>query len=106
MDHEHSAEGGMMSRTAPVVIATLVGFLMIVAYFSPPLLPLRQVAEDWYAIVATIAMLLGGINLCIHHLKKVSDRDTGWGFSAVTLAAFATTIVAGLLKIGVVPESI
>jgi hypothetical protein len=89
-----------------VVIATLVGFLMIVAYFSPPLLPWRQAAEDWYAIVATIAMFLGAINLCTHHLKKVSDREAGWGFSAVTLLAFGTTIVVGLLKIGVVPESI
>ena len=95
-----------MTKTAPVVIAALVGFLMIIAYFSPTLLPIRQAAEEWYTIVATIAMLLGAVNLCTHHLKKISDAEAGWGFSAVTLAAFGVTVVIGLLKIGVVPESV
>ena len=94
-----------MSKTVPVLIASLVGCLMIVAYFSPPLLPARQIAEEWFTIVATIAMLLGGANLCLHHLKKISDREAGWGFSAVTLLAFVITIAVGVLKIGVVPES-
>jgi hypothetical protein len=79
----------MMSKTVPVVIAALVGFLMIFAYFVPPLLSWRQTAEEWFTIVATIAMLLGGAN---HS-------------SAVTLAAFAITVGVGLLKVGVVPES-
>lgn len=95
-----------MSKTAPVIIAGAVGILMIVAYFSPPLLPWRQTAEEWYTIVATIAMLLGAVNLCVHHLKKISDQEAGWGFSAVTLGAFALTVTVGLLKIGVVPESV
>jgi hypothetical protein len=50
-------------------------------------------------------MLLGGINLCVHHLTKISNQEAGWGFSAVTLTAFFVTVVVGLLKIGVVPES-
>ena len=94
-----------MSKTVPVLIASIVGCLMIVAYFSPPLLPARQIAEEWFTIVATIAMLLGGANLCLHHLKKISDQEVGWGFSAVTLLSFFITIAIGILKIGVVPES-
>ncbi len=94
-----------MSKTVPMILASLVGFLMIIAYFSPPLLPWRQIAEDWYTIVAAIAMVYGGVNLCIHHLKRISDREAGWGFSAVTLGAFGVTVVAGLLKLGVAPES-
>jgi hypothetical protein len=95
-----------MTKTIPVVIACLVGWLMIVAFFSPTLLPLRQIAEEWFTIVATIAMFLGGVNLCVHHLKKISDREAGWGFSAVTLATFGITVIVGLLKVGVVPESV
>ena len=95
-----------MSKNIPVMIASVTGFLMIVAFFSPVLLPWRQMAEEWYAIVAAIAMVYGGANLCIHHLKKISDREAGWGFSAVTVAAFGITVVAGLLKLGVVPESV
>lgn len=95
-----------MSKTVPVAIASLVGFLMIVAFFSPFLLPWRQSAEDWYSIIAAFAMVYGGVNLCIHHLKKISDREAGWGFSAVTVLAFMMTVIAGLLKLGVVPESV
>lgn len=95
-----------MSKTAPVVIAGLVGFLMIVAYFSPPLMPWRNITQEWYTIVAAIAVFLGGVNLCIHHLKKVSDREAGWGFSAVTLVSLAVTVAVGLLKVGVVPDTI
>ena len=95
-----------MSKSVPVAIASVVGILMIVAYFSPVLLPWRQTAEDWYSIIAAIAMMYGGINLCIHHLKKISDREAGWGYSAVTVLAFAITVTVGLLKLGVVPESV
>lgn len=94
-----------MSRTAPVIIAGAVGLLMIVAYFSPQLLPWRQTAEEWYTIIATIAMFLGAVNLCVHHLKKISDQEAGWGYSAVTLGTFAVTVIVGLLKVGVVPET-
>ena len=94
-----------MSKTVPVIIASLVGFLMIFAFFSPQLLWLRQTAEDWFAIITTIAMIYGGLTLCFHHLKKISDSEAGWGFSAVTLLAFGVTVIVGMLKIGVVPET-
>jgi len=90
----------------PILIASLVGFLMVFAYFVPPLLSWRQTAEEWFTIVATIAMLLGGANLCVHHLQRISDREAGWGYSAVTLIAFTGTVAVGLLKVGVVPESV
>ena len=95
-----------MLKTIPVIIASLVGFLMIFAFFSPQLLWLRQLAEDWFAIITTIAIIYGGLTLCFHHLKKISDREAGWGYSAVTLIAFTATVLVGFLKIGVVPESV
>lgn len=94
-----------MQRTVPVMIAATVGALMAVAFFSPPLLWLREKAEEWFTILAAIAMLLGGTNLCAHHLRKISDREAGWGFSAVTLLTFFITVGVGVLKVGVVPES-
>lgn len=94
-----------MLKSIPVLIASFVGFLMILAYFSPRLLWLRQTAEDWFAIITTIAMIYGGITLCFHHLKKISDAEAGWGYSGVTLLAFTVTVMVGLFKVGVVPES-
>ena len=95
-----------MSRTIPILIASVVGFLMIFAFFFPNLLWLRQMAEDWFAIITTIAIIYGGVTLCIHHLKRMSDREAGWGYSAITLVAFGVTVVTGFLKIGVVSESV
>ena len=95
-----------MSKTIPVLIASMVGFLMIFAFFSPQLLWLRQTAEDWFAIITTIAIIYGGLTLCFHHLKKISDGAAGWGYSAVTLIAFGITVTIGFLKVGVVPESV
>ena len=94
-----------MQKTVPVVIAGSVGALIAVAFFSPPLLWMREKAEEWFTILAAIAMLLGGTNLCVHHLRKISDRAAGWGFSAVTLLTFFITVSVGVLKVGVVPES-
>lgn len=91
----------MMKQTIPAVIAGVVGTVMIIAFFVPPAQKWQQTAEIWFTILAAIAFLIGGANLCLHHLKKVAHQHAGWGFSAVTLIAFVATVIVGLLKIGV-----
>src|SRR4029078_11635425 len=39
------------------------------------------------------------------HLKTISDRTRGWGYSVVVLTAFLGTLVVGLLKVGVSPSA-
>jgi hypothetical protein len=95
----------MMTRTIPVLIASLVGILLVVAFFVPALLPARQIAEEWFTIVAAIAIIFGGISIVIHHLKKINDREAGWGFSGVLLVAMLTTISLGIFKVGIIPDS-
>lgn len=90
-----------MKRTIPAVIAGVSGTVMIIAFFVPPAQKWQQTAEVWFTILAAIAFLIGGTNLCLHHLKKVAYQQAGWGFSAVTLIAFFVTVFVGLLKIGV-----
>ncbi|HET6423436.1 MAG TPA: hypothetical protein VFG20_07115 [Planctomycetaceae bacterium] len=90
-----------MRRTIPAVIAGVSGTVMILAFFIPPAQKWQQTAEIWFTILAAIAFLIGGTNLCLHHLKKVAHQQAGWGFSAVTLIAFFVTVIVGLLKIGV-----
>jgi hypothetical protein len=48
-----------------------------------------------------VAFVLGGANLFMQHLQKISARKAGWGYSGVTLAAFVITIAVGLMKVGV-----
>ena len=49
--------------------------------------------------------MLGGGNLLKVHLKKVSDRVSGWGYSVVVLVSFVGTLLVGFGKFGVSPSS-
>lgn len=90
-----------MKQLVPLVIASLFGLLMIVGYFSPPLAMLQEKSQDWFLIVSAIALFVGGANLVLYHLKKVSDREAGWGYSIITMAIFFVTVIVGTLKIGI-----
>jgi hypothetical protein len=90
-----------MKSTIPWLIAAVVGSVMIVAYFIPYAQDWQDTAGVWFEILAALAFILGGANLFAHHLKKMSARQAGWGFSAVTLIAFVGTFVIGMFKIGV-----
>lgn len=92
-----------MKRTVPLMIAAVVGFVMIAAHFIPYADTWAQNAMIWFDILSAVAFILGGGNLLAMHLRKISDRKAGWGFSAVTLVAFLVTLGVGLGKVGVHP---
>lgn len=93
-----------MKRTVPLIITALGGFVLIVAFFIPATEGWGEVAAIWFDILASIAFILGGGNLLKVHLKKISDRQAGWGYSGVTIAAFLITLGVGLLKVGSHPS--
>ncbi|MBD3673970.1 MAG: hypothetical protein HUJ26_10645 [Planctomycetaceae bacterium] len=93
-----------MKRLVPIVIASIVGFVLILAKFIPPIQSWEENVVLWFDILAVFAFVLGGGNLILNHLKKISDRQAGWGFSVITLVAFLGTLTVGLLKIGVPPN--
>ncbi|REJ96375.1 MAG: hypothetical protein DWQ34_00680 [Planctomycetota bacterium] len=93
-----------MKRTVPLIIAGTVGFVLIVSYFIPYTESWGEDAMTWFNILAAIAFVLGAGNLVKMHLKKISDQQAGWGYSAITLAAFFFTLIVGMLKIGVTPS--
>ncbi|MFN0053705.1 MAG: hypothetical protein ACKV0T_16110 [Planctomycetales bacterium] len=90
-----------MKSTIPWLIAAATGFIMITAYFIPAAQSWQAEVSKWFDILAAFAFVLGGANLFSYHLGKISARRAGWGYSAVTLAAFVVTLAAGILKIGV-----
>ncbi len=93
----------MMKRVIPLIIAAVAGYIMVIAFFVPPLTEGRETAEEWFNILAAIALILGGASILSVHLRRVSDRRAGWGFSLVTLVSFLITLFVGLFKIGVPP---
>lgn len=90
-----------MKQFIPLAIASTFGVLMIAGYFVPKVAFLQEKSAEWFLIVSAIAFFVGGANLVIYHLRKISDHDAGWGYSIITLAMFAITVVVGTLKIGI-----
>lgn len=92
-----------MKRTFPLIVTAVCGFVLIVSVFIPFTEGWGEVTAIWFDILAAIAFILGGGNLLKVHLKKISDRQKGWGYSAVTLIAFLAMLFFGLFKVGSPP---
>ncbi len=93
-----------MKRLVPLWLTATAGIVMIVSYFIPLTQGWGEDVSIWFDILAGIAFILGGGNLLKIHLKKVSDKGAGWGYSVILLLCFMTTLFVGLGKIGVHPS--
>ncbi len=94
-----------MKRTIPLLITAIGGLTLVVAVFIPAFQQAGEEAAIWFDILASIAFVLGGANLARLQLQKISDRQAGWGYAAITLASFVVTLVLGLWKVGCPPEA-
>jgi hypothetical protein len=93
-----------MTQFIPLLISAAGGFVLIVAYFIPYTQNWSEKATIWFDILAAIAFIIGGGNLLKVHLKAVSDRVRGWGYSVIVLGSFLGTLAVGLFKTGVRPS--
>src|SRR5580765_6540416 len=93
-----------MKRLIPLLITALGGFVLVVAYFIPYGQSWGEKAAVWFDVLAAIAFILGGGNLLKVHLKNVSDRVRGWGYSVIVVVSFLLTLLVGLGKIAVRPS--
>jgi hypothetical protein len=94
-----------MKRSVPLLITSVGGFVLIAAYFIPYTQSWGERVAIWFDILAAIAFVLGGANLLKIHLKKISDRVAGWGYSGIVVVSFLGTLLVGLGKIGVPPSA-
>jgi len=92
-----------MKRTLPLLITALSGFVLIAAFFVPFAQSWGEQAAIWFDILASIAFVLGGGNLITQHLKKISDGQKGWGYSAIIATSFLVTLFFGMIKWGSQP---
>jgi hypothetical protein len=94
-----------VKRRIPLIITSITGFVLIVAYFIPVTEGWGEKAAVWFDILQATAFILGGANLLRVQLKKISDRGPGWGYAGVVIISFMTTLIIGLGKIGVPPSA-
>jgi hypothetical protein len=93
-----------MKRLVPLWLTAGAGIVIIFAYFIPYTQGWGEDVSIWFDILAAIAFILGGGNILKIHLRKVSDKNQGWGYSVILLACFLFTLFVGILKIGVHPQ--
>ncbi|MEM7230411.1 MAG: hypothetical protein AAF432_16520 [Planctomycetota bacterium] len=93
-----------MKRTFPLLIASIAGIILVVAYFIPATQRWSETVNIWFTILQAFAFVLGGGSLVKIHLKKISDQNAGWGYSVVLLVAFFATLAVGIGKFGVAPN--
>lgn len=90
-----------MKRTVPVLITFLIGLTLAIAYFTPFVGDLGEMALIHFDILAAIAFILGGGNLLRSHGEKIFKRRAGWGYSLIAVVTFVLTLGVGLAKVGV-----
>ncbi len=78
---------------ANAVIAIASGLLVLLGYFLPNIFGgLRDQMLLWAIFLAAFALLVGVLNLAGTHLKKVTTRQRGAGYSIVLLISMLLTL--------------
>ncbi len=88
-----------MKRKIPVLITFVVGSVLILSVFFPPIETWGEDFSIFFDIIAVFAFFLGGGNLLRIHTKKAIKRQKDWGFSIVTVLGFIIMLIAGLFKV-------
>lgn len=89
-----------MRKQVPLTITFIVGTVLILSVFFPPIETLGEDFSLFFDIIAVFAFFLGGGNLIRVHSDKIFRKKSDWGFSIVTVAGFLLMLIAGLFKIG------
>ncbi|MBD3235894.1 MAG: hypothetical protein GF330_04260 [Candidatus Eisenbacteria bacterium] len=88
-----------MKKTGPVILGFLVGILMLVQYFTPNAWIEARYNNvlDWKQVVFGMTLILGVVSLFLYHWRKISRRQSGWGYSVVTIGGLLFMIFAALI---------
>lgn len=92
----------MISRIAPVVVATTAGLLVLADFFIDAAVvdALGLYLIRTASVVTAFALILGLTNVATVHFRKIVNQDKRWGYSVVLLGALAFTLTAGFLTGG------
>lgn len=89
-----------MRKEIPLLITLLAGLIYVIAnFFSVPIATsAKNTLDSWFLISTAFAVLLGITNLTLLHLRNISARRTGWGYSVVLLTAMYFMTIYGTFK--------
>ena len=87
-----------MKRTIPMSIAIAIGSLMLIDFFfdESHINALGAFFVDSVVIIVAFALLLGLLNVCIVHLRRIGSRQEGWPYSIILVAIALVVVVGGV----------
>ena len=89
-----------MARRIPIIVCFVFGLFMLVQFFVPHGLSgaAYETVLDWMQIVFVFTLLVGAVSYARLNAKKVSRKESGWGYNAIGLAGLAVMVILGLWK--------
>lgn len=88
-----------MKRTVPLLVSFIIGMLMIGEFFIPHWRYHQVTAEiqSWGALIASVAFLLGLVNLLEVNIPIIRDRGPDWGYKLLMVGSLLLTLVFAAL---------
>jgi hypothetical protein len=93
----------LWKRQIPILIVAVIGSLTLFGWFvdEPNIKSfVDDDATQWYDILASFAIFLGGFNLLKMQLQKVFRKQSGWQYSLFAIGGFILAIIAGFFYKG------
>ena len=81
----------LWKRQIPILIVAVIGSLTLFGWFvdEPNIKSfVDDDATQWYDILASFAIFLGGFNLLKMQLQKVFRKQSGWQYSLFAIGGF------------------
>jgi hypothetical protein len=86
-------------RLIATIIAGVTGLLVLIDFVGA--VPLVEVFArtlvSWAALLASLALVVGLLNVVVNHVGRVLQRKADWGYSLVLLVSMIVVIVSGTL---------
>ncbi len=90
-----------MRTAAPIVIAFLSGFLLVIAFFfdreGTIVATMREELLVWVTIIGGFTLLLGGVSITRVNWAKVRKRQPGWFYNVLTLLSVFVMVIPAIL---------
>ena len=93
----------LWKRYIPILIVAVIGSLTLFGWFidEPNIKAfVDDDATQWFDILASFAIFLGGFNLLKIQMQKVLRKKQGWQYSLFAIAGFIFAITAGFFYKG------
>jgi len=93
----------ILKRHIPLLIVITVGLLTLFGNFIKQddiHNFVKNIATEWFDIIASFAIFLGALNMMKLHIKKIINKKRNWQYSTLAVIGFCFAIFAGFFYRG------